>query len=56
MNPTTISRLIGAALLTLSLHAGADQGPSTSTAPYLQPIASGLQFTSILTTGDAVQR
>jgi hypothetical protein len=55
MNPTTISRLIGAALLTLSLHAGADQGPSTSTAPYLQPIASGLQFTSILTTGDAVK-
>jgi hypothetical protein len=29
-------------------------GPSSSTKPYLTPIQSGLQFASILTTGDAV--
>ena len=30
-------------------------GPSTSTSPYLLPVADGVKSTSILTTGDAVE-
>jgi hypothetical protein len=47
--------LIGATLLAAATPALAQfQGPSSSRAPYVLPIAPGVTTTSILTTGDAV--
>ncbi|NWG87301.1 MAG: hypothetical protein HXY26_07305 [Hydrogenophilaceae bacterium] len=40
--------------LCLPAFALAGQGPSSSQSPYLVPIAPGVEFTSILTVGDAV--
>lgn len=39
----------------VSLQAVAATGPSTSTVPYLIPTAPGVEFTSILSAGDAVK-
>ncbi len=46
---------VGAAIAAMSLPAIAEQGFSTSTNPYVEAIAPGLQFTSVLTTGDSVR-
>jgi hypothetical protein len=40
--------------MALSSQAFAAVGPSTTTTPYLTAVASGVDFTSILTTGDSV--
>ncbi len=43
------------AVMALQAPAWADNtGPSTTTAPYLQPAASSVRITSILTTGDTI--
>lgn len=46
--------LVSAAMATVTLSVMADQGISTTTAPYIRAIDSNTQFTSILTTGDHV--
>jgi hypothetical protein len=51
MKMKTIALLVSAAL---AVPAFADNGPSTTTAPYIQPLVPGVQITSILTTGDVV--
>jgi hypothetical protein len=43
-------------LTLIALQAGAEQGPSSSASPYLVPIQPGVEFTSILTVGDAVRK
>lgn len=47
--------IVGPVLAGDSETAGA-RGPSTSTAPYLQPLVNDVSFVSILTSGDAVGR
>ncbi len=47
---TTLALLLS----TLCLSALAGQGPSSSQSPYLVPVAPGVEFTSLLTVGDAV--
>jgi hypothetical protein len=54
MKMKTLSLMVSAALISMALPAMADQALSTSTAPYVQPLVPGVQFTSILTTGDAI--
>jgi hypothetical protein len=54
MKMKTLSLMVSAALISMTLPAMADQGLSTTTAPYVQALVPGVQFTSILTTGDAV--
>jgi len=52
----TLTLMIAAALssLTFSARAETRHGPSTATAPYVLPIAPGVDITSILTTGDNI--
>ena len=50
-----IAMLIGSALTVMAVNAQAAQGPSSSQASYINAIAPGVEFTSILTTGDAVR-
>jgi hypothetical protein len=54
MKMKTIAILVNAALFAMANPVMADQGPSTLTAPYVQPMVAGVNFTSILTTGDVV--
>lgn len=54
MKLKTLSTMIKLAIAVAALPAVADQGPSSSAAPYLQAVAPGVGFTSILTVGDAV--
>jgi hypothetical protein len=54
MKMKTLAVMVNAALVAMAVPAFADQGPSSSAAPYVQAIAPGAQFTSILTTGDKV--
>ena len=54
MKMKTLAILVNAALFAMANPVMADQGPSTTTAPYMQNIAAGVKFTSILTTGDIV--
>lgn len=54
MKLKTLSTMIKLAIAAAALPAVADQGPSSSAAPYLQATAPGVSFTSILTSGDAV--
>lgn len=56
MKTKTLTILVNAALFAMANPVMADQGPSTTTASYIQAIAPGVQFTSILTTGDVVGR
>jgi len=46
---------VGIALAIMAMGAQAAQGPSSSQAPYLNAIAPGVEFTSILTTGDVAR-
>jgi hypothetical protein len=46
--------LLSAALASACLPALAGQGTSSSQTPYLVPVAPGVEFTSLLTVGDAV--
>ena len=46
--------MIKVALATATVSAMADQGPSTQIAPYVQPLVSGVEFTSLLTSGESV--
>ena len=46
--------MVKVAIAAIAVPAMADQGPSTGTAPYLQAVAPGVDFTSVLTAGDAV--
>lgn len=52
MKMKTLSVMIKAALVAASLPAIADQGPSSTAAPYLQAAEAGTELTSILTVGD----
>ena len=54
MRMKTLSLMVSAALISMTLPAVADQGISTTTAPYVQALVPGVKFTSILTTGDSV--
>jgi hypothetical protein len=54
MKSRLLTAVVNVALVAMAVPAMADQGPSTSTAPYVQPIVPGVQFTSILTTGDVI--
>jgi hypothetical protein len=54
MKLRTLTLMISAALSSFAVSAWADTGPSTSTAPYVLPIAAGVEITSILTAGDAI--
>jgi hypothetical protein len=54
MKMKTIAVLVNAALLAMASPVMAAQGPSTTTAPYVQPMIPGVNFTSILTTGDII--
>jgi hypothetical protein len=45
--------LLSSALVALSFSAEAGQGVSSSQAPYVQALASGVEFTSIISAGDA---
>jgi hypothetical protein len=50
-------KLAGCAVLLLAaLGTRADTGPSSSQAPYLTPVAPGIEFTSVLSVGDAVKK
>jgi hypothetical protein len=50
-----IAALIGSALTIVALNAqAAEQGPSSSQAPYMNAIAPGVEFISILTSGDTI--
>lgn len=54
---TRIKQMTLAVATVLAANAGiatADQGPSSSQTPYTTAVAAGVQFTSILTTGDSV--
>ena len=53
MKMKTLSVVIKIAVAAMALPAMADQGISSSAAPYLQAVAPGVNFTSVLTTGDA---
>jgi hypothetical protein len=53
---TPLTLLLGAALLPIASPSSADTGPSSSQTPYLVPTAPGVEFVSILTTGDAVKK
>jgi hypothetical protein len=46
--------LVSGAVMAMAAPAMADQGPSTSVAPYLQPLVPGARIASILTTGELV--
>jgi hypothetical protein len=52
MKLNTLAMMVSAALVTMAASAMADTGPSSSAAPYVQPIAPGVEITSILTAGD----
>jgi hypothetical protein len=52
--PSLLSIPMGAALLALPLSAQIT-GPSSSQSPYLVPVAAEVEFTSILSAGDAVK-
>lgn len=54
LRQTTLSATISLVLAGLATQAGAAQGPSSSATPYLAGIRAGVDFTSILTVGDAV--
>jgi hypothetical protein len=54
MKSNSLAAVTAAALVAFSSQSMADTGPSTATAPYVQAIAPGVKFTSILTTGDVV--
>jgi hypothetical protein len=54
MKMKALAVLVNAALIAMAVPALADQGPSTSTPPYVQPLVPGIEITSILTTGDFV--
>jgi secreted PhoX family phosphatase len=54
MKTKILATMIKVALVAMAVPALADQGPSTSTAPYIQAIAPEVEFTSILTTGNVV--
>ena len=50
-----IAVLVSSALVVMAMDAKAAQGPSSSQAPYMNAIAPGVEFNSILTTGDAAR-
>lgn len=50
-----IAVLVGSALAIMAMNAQAAQGTSSSQAPYVNAIAPGVEFTSILTAGDVAR-
>jgi hypothetical protein len=54
MKMSALATLVSTSLLAVTAPSMADQGPSTTTAPYVHAIAPGVKITSMLTTGDAV--
>jgi len=54
MKMKILSAMVKVTLAAMAVPAMADQGPSTTTAPYVQALVPGLEFTSLLTTGEAV--
>lgn len=50
-----IAVLVSSALAVMAMGAQAAQGPSSSQAPYINAIASGIEFASILTAGDVAR-
>ncbi len=52
MKKKELSMMVSAVLTTMSLIAQADTGPSSSAAPYLQPLAADISITSLLTAAD----
>lgn len=50
-----IAVLVSSTLAFMAMEAQAAQGPSSSQAPYVNAIATGVEFTSILTAGDAAR-
>ena len=54
MKMKILSVMVKVALATASVSAMADQGPSTTRAPYLQAVAPGVSITSILAAGEAI--
>ncbi|MEC4749066.1 hypothetical protein [Methylomicrobium sp. Wu6] len=54
MKMKTLPAMINVALVAMAVPAMADQGISSSAAPYLQAVAPDVNFTSVLTAGDAV--
>jgi hypothetical protein len=50
-----IAVLVSSALVVMAMDAKAAQGPSSSQAPYMNAIAPGVEFTSILTAGDVAR-
>jgi len=51
-----LNLLLGAALLPSASVSSAGTGPSSSQTPYILPVEPGVEFTSILTVGDAVKK
>ena len=50
-----IAVLVGSALTIVALNSqAAGQGPSSSQAPYMNAIAPGIEFISVLTSGDTI--
>jgi hypothetical protein len=54
MKLKSLSAFVNLALLSIAIPAVAGQGPSTTTDSYIQPLVPNVEFTSILTTGDAI--
>src|SRR6266850_780165 len=54
MKMKALAVLVNAACIAMATPAMADRGPSTSTDPYVLPLVSHIEITSILTTGDFV--
>jgi hypothetical protein len=52
MKTTLLAALLG---VSVSLQLFAGSGPSSSASPYVVPVAPGVEFTSILSVGDAVE-
>jgi hypothetical protein len=50
-----IAVLVSGALAIMAMESQAAQGPSSSQAPYVNTLAAGVEFTSIMTAGDAAR-
>ncbi|MFZ2266758.1 MAG: alkaline phosphatase PhoX [Azonexus sp.] len=54
MHKKTLVVLLNAALIAMAAPAMAEQGPSTTVAPYVQALVPGVEITSLLTVGEKV--
>ena len=54
MKLKSLSAFVNLALVSIAIPAFAGTGPSTTTDSYILPLVPNVEFTSILTTGDAI--